>query len=242
MKIAVCDDEIEIRCGIERKIRTVYPDIGVLQYSSGNSLLKTELNFAVIFLDIHMDGINGMDTAREIRKRNKNVILIFITAVEEYVFQAFDVGAFHYLVKPIDPVKFYEVLNQAVEYCQDNRHDFLDKEEKSILVKIGGVTEKLYLKDIIFAEVFNRKIELHTVNGILEFYGQLSALEKALGEDFFRPHRAFLINFRYVVRYDACQITLEDGNTIVMARQKYPVFVREYLKYNRRKEVCGGSY
>jgi len=71
-------------------------------FSSGEELLLSDKNIDILFLDIQMSGKDGMETARELRKKDKNMILIFVTAVEEYVFQAFDVGAFHYIVKPID--------------------------------------------------------------------------------------------------------------------------------------------
>ncbi len=100
MRIAVCDDEKEVRLLLSGKIRKLYPEADVFCYGSGEELLRSTEPFDILFLDIQMEGQNGMETAARLRKKDRDVILVFITALEEYVFQAFDVGAFHYLVKP----------------------------------------------------------------------------------------------------------------------------------------------
>lgn len=113
MRIAICDDQREVRELFEERIRRLYPEAELLLFSSGEQLLDSEKAPDILLLDIQMPGKNGMDTARELRKKNKNTILIFVTALEEFVFQAFDVGAFHYLVKPFHEKKFAEVLMRA---------------------------------------------------------------------------------------------------------------------------------
>ena len=95
MRIAICDDEKNIRELIGNTITKQYPEAEIVFFSSGEELLLSDKHIDILFLDIQMVGRNGMETARELRKKDKNVILIFVTAVEEYVFQAFDVGAFH---------------------------------------------------------------------------------------------------------------------------------------------------
>ena len=115
MRIAICDDEKNIRELIKGKIANQYPNANIIFYNSGEELLLSDEHIDILFLDIQMSGKNGMETARELRKKDKSVIIIFVTAAEEYVFQAFDVGAFHYIVKPINDTKFTEVLHRAIE-------------------------------------------------------------------------------------------------------------------------------
>lgn len=237
MQIAICDDEKEIREMLGARIKKLYPEAVLFFYISGEELLMAGKQPDILFLDIRMVGKDGMETARELRRNNEKTILIFVTAIEEYVFQAFDVGAFHYLVKPFTEEKFEEVFRHAVEQYQkaDSLNvRFPEKEEKYIMVRAGGVHTKIRHKDIIYAEVFNRKVNIHSTNGDIEYYGKLSDLEQQLGEDFFRPHRAYLIHFKYVIRYNASTIYLEKG-TALMAKQNYPEFVKRYLKYNQRK-------
>lgn len=234
MRIAICDDEKNIRELIGNKVTVQYPEAEIVCYPSGEELLLSDKHIDILFLDIQMLGRNGMETARQLRKKEKDVILIFVTAVEEYVFQAFDVGAFHYIVKPIDDVKFSEVLRRAVDELSSKRTQEKTPEEKYVMINNAGVHSKVMIEDIVYAEVFNRKIVIHKLNDTIEYYGKLSDLEALAGENFFRPHRAYLINFKYVVKYDATTIYLETGS-VLMAKQNYPVFVKKYMKYNQKR-------
>ena len=186
----------------------------------------------IVITDIQMPGMDGMETARILRQKNERMVLIFVTAVEEYVFQAFDVAAFHYLVKPFSDEKFEEVVKCAVrsiEKYSENQSD-----EKYMMVQSGGSHMKVFLKDIVYAEVYNRKVIIHTRDTNIEYYGKLQELSEIAGADFFRTHRAYLVHFKYVQKYDANCVTMENG-TALIAKQNYPEFVKQYLKYNQRK-------
>lgn len=234
MRIAVCDDEKNIRELIADKVLKQYPEAEIVSFSSGEELLLSDKHIDILFLDIQMSGKNGMETARELRKKDKGMILIFVTAVEEYVFQAFDVGAFHYIVKPIDDEKFKDVLLRAVEELHSKDREVREPEASYVMINNGGVHTKVMIEDIVYAEVFNRKVVIHKLNDEIEYYGKMSDLEAVAGDSFFRPHRAYLVNFKYVEKYDATTIYLEKG-TVLMAKQNYPDFVKKYMKYNQRK-------
>ena len=236
MRIAICDDEKNIRELIGDKVVKQYPEAEIVFFSSGEELLLSDSHIDLLFLDIQMSAKNGMETARELRKKDKNVILIFVTAVEEYVFQAFDVGAFHYIVKPIDDTKFTDVLHRAVDEwnSQSSNTKAKESEERYLMINSGGVHTKVIFDDIIYAEVFNRKIVIHKMDDTIEYYGKMSDLESLAGDSFFRPHRAYLVNFKYVEKYDASTICLEKGN-VLMAKQNYPEFVKKYMKYIQRR-------
>ena len=234
MRIAICDDEKEIRELIAKKVEKQYPDAEIIFFQSGEELLLVDESIDILFLDIQMSGIDGMETARELRKKDKSVILIFVTAVEEYVFQAFDVGAFNYIVKPIDDGKFSDVLHRAVDEWSSQNINEKEPEERYVLINNSGVHTKVILDEIVYAEVFNRKVVIHKLDGEIEYYGKMSDLESLAGDSFFRPHRAYLINFKYVEKYDATTIYLERG-TVLMAKQNYPEFVKKYMKYNQKR-------
>ena len=197
-------------------------------------MLLVDESIDILFLDIQMSGIDGMETARELRKKDKRVILVFVTAVEEYVFQAFDVGAFNYIVKPIDDGKFSDVLHRAVDEWSSQNINEKEPEERYVLINNSGVHTKVILDEIVYAEVFNRKVVIHKLDGEIEYYGKMSDLEALAGDSFFRPHRAYLINFKYVEKYDATTIYLERG-TVLMAKQNYPEFVKKYMKYIQKR-------
>ncbi len=234
MRIVICDDQKEVRESFSLKIRKICPAADIILYSSGDELLAGEVDPDILFLDIQMPGRNGMETARELRRRNGQMILIFITVMEEYVFQAFDVGAFHYLVKPFSDGKLQEVFQKAVRQYQAGRVE--EKVEESfMIIHSQGCHRKILLNDIEYAEVFNRKVILHKKNEEIRYYGKLSALEEQAGQNFFRCHRAYLVNFKYVVKYNASTVWLESGGEALIAKQNYSRFVQEFLKYNRRE-------
>ena len=234
MRIAICDDEKNIRELIANKVAKQYPDAEIIFFQLGEELLLSDEPIDILFLDIQMSGIDGMETARELRKKDKSVILIFVTAVEEYVFQAFDVGAFNYIVKPIDDGKFSDVLHRAVDEWSSQNINEKEPEERYVLINNSGVHTKVILDEIVYAEVFNRKVVIHKLDGEIEYYGKMSDLESLAGDSFFRPHRAYLINFKYVEKYDATTIYLERG-TVLMAKQNYPEFVKKYMKYIQKR-------
>ena len=234
MQIGICDDEKAVQEVLREKVKEFCPEAEIVLYQSGEELLLAESRPDILFLDIQMPKKSGMEVARELRKDGGKTILIFITAIEEYVFQAFDVGAFHYLVKPLSSDKFEEVLKKAIKQYEEMNRKMPEKEEKYLIIKNSGIHTKVLLKDIVYAEVYNRKIILHKMDSDIEYYGKMSDLEIQTGEDFFRSHRAYLIHFKYVEKYDASTIYLEKGKAF-MAKQNYQEFVKRYLKYNQRK-------
>ena len=145
MRIAICDDEKNIRELIGNKVAKQYPEADIVFFQSGEELLLSDKHIDILFLDIQMSGRNGMETARELRKKDKSVILIFVTAVEEYVFQAFDVGAFNYIVKPIDDTKFVDVLCRAVDEWHSQDTNAREPEANYVMINNGGVPPLLCL-------------------------------------------------------------------------------------------------
>ena len=217
---------------LEEKIKKLLPDAVIEKYLSGDELIASGSKPDILFLDIQMPGMDGMETAKMLRHDNEDMILIFVTAAEEYVFQAFDVGAFHYLVKPFSDEKLKEVVTKAVHNIK--RSFKLEKDEKYIMVQTAGSHIKIFLRDIVYAEVYNRKVIIHTRSTDIEYYGKLQELSDMAGTDFFRTHRAYLVHFKYVEKYDATCVTMKNG-TALIAKQNYPEFVKQYLKYNQRK-------
>ena len=226
MQIAICDDEVSMVQILEEKIKKLLPDAVIDKYLSGDELIASGSKPDILFLDIQMPGMDGMETAKMLRQDNEDMILIFVTAAEEYVFQAFDVGAFHYLVKPFSDEKFKEVVTKAVHNIK--RSSRLEKDEKYIMVQTAGSHIKIFLRDIVYAEVYNRKVIIHTRSTDIEYYGKLQELSDMAGTDFFRTHRAYLVHFKYVEKYDAtnaiAQMLVANGHKLYF-----------YTHYNENK-------
>lgn len=140
MRIAVCDDDKEIRDMLAEKIGKLYPEADLWLYRSGEELLSSDKEPDILLLDIQMPGKSGMETAKELRRKSRKAIIIFVTALDDFVFQAFDVGAFHYLVKPFDDGKFAEILQNAVEQSEDRKKlesAGREKEMPSLMITAG---------------------------------------------------------------------------------------------------------
>ena len=229
MTIAICDDEKIICDQIEKIIKNQKPNFTIKLFASGEELLKEKENFDIIFLDIYMEGINGIEVARMLRNKKEEAILIFITGIKEYVFEAFDVSAFHYLLKPIEEKKFIEVFARAVTEFERKK----ERREESFFIKSKGRNIILNRKDILYVESQNRMVIFHTTKEILKIYYDMGELEKRLGKGFYRCHRGYIVNMGYVTEYGKDSISLTNGESVYLSRRKYKEFVKTYMDYLR---------
>ena len=234
LKIAICDDEqpiMEYLKNLTEKCTEAQVDM----FSNGEELLSHSTDYDIILLDISLNHnntgeLNGMEVAKKIRAKS-NVIIIFVTALKEYVFEGYDVGAFHYLLKPIDERKFMEVMDKAVNQIKR------EKNAEPLIIRTDGNYIKIPVNNIVYAENQARKIILHTKNmkeDTYSFYEKMEVLESRLGDSFFRSHRGFLVNMREIVRYDNANIELKNGDKVFLAKQKYNDFVTAYMNYLRK--------
>lgn len=248
LTIAICDDKKEIRESLERKVHACV-SAKTEKFENGEALLAAGRIFDIVLLDICMSEraseaetlglsaserkpaktcMDGIAAARKIRQLNEQTVIIFITALREYVFDAFDVGAFHYLLKPIDDTKFKEVMEKAVLQIKQK------KGQEPLFIKSDGTYYTIPIDMILYAENEGRKIVLHTAKGIFSFYEKMDVLEEKLGSAFFRSHRGFLVHLQEVSGYDTTGITLKNGESVFLSRQRYPAFVSAYMEYMTR--------
>lgn len=227
MKIAVCDDEVRGRERIQTLLERDFSQAQVCEFDSGMKLIESVKEGYcpdVVLLDIAMEGMDGMETARRLKELS-DTILIFVTGVKEQVFQAFDVGAFHYLMKPVDQDKLADVLRRAEqEVLKKNASRYL-------LVKAEGSHHKIPVEDILYVENVGRKVILHTRTRCLEYYERMNHLEEVLGEGFYRCHRGYLVALSAISGYDHDSITVYGGDKIYLAKQKYGEFVKLYCRF-----------
>ena len=231
VSIAVCDDEIVECCDIARKIKDVLErkkvPCMIRQFGSGQELLRTAEDFDIIFLDILMQGLDGMQTARIFRKKAFDRIIIFLSSSRDYVFEAYDVEAFQYLLKPLDGKKLEKALERALLKTESRSQEFLvvSKERQKV---------KLFLDDIYYFEIRGRQIKAHGTEGNVTYYGKIGDLELALlGKGFYRCHKSYLINLKHVDGYNRQEAFLDNGEGIVIARKRYEGFCGEVLAYMR---------
>ena len=232
LSIAVCDDEIIECCNMARKIKDILEEMGrpciVRQFQSGGELLQALESFDIVFLDIIMQDLDGMKTAQIFREKASDKILIFVSSSREYVFEAYDVEAFQYLLKPVDDRKLKRVLQKAVLKTERCSREF-------IIVSSERQKKKVFLDDIYYFEIKGRVVDVHGPEGIFTYYEQIGELENKLcDKGFFRCHKSYLVNLKYVDVYNRREVTLENGERIVIAKRRYDKFVQEVLKVMRK--------
>ena len=227
--IAICDDEKAIREQINKLIEKEKPDACPDLYKTGDSLLDAGKQFDIVFLDIQMDGMDGIETAKKLRERDEDTILIFITGIREYVFKAFDVAAFHYLLKPIEEDKFREVFGRAKKELEKRKK----QRRETIFIKTRKRSYTLEKDSILYIESRAKKVEIHTAGETIEAYASMNEMEAQLGDGFYRCHRGYLVNMAYVTEYDSKSLTLNNGEYVYLAKEKYGEFVKAYMRYLR---------
>ena len=221
MDIAVVDDEKAIREHICGLVEERQPESRIEAYATGEELLASGKRFDIVFLDIQMEGMNGIEAARSLREKQGDTVLVFITGIKDYVFDAFDLYAFQYLLKPIDERKFAEVLEKAA------REAAKKKERRVLFIKSRNLT--LDQSEILYIESRAKKVEIHTVRQTIEIYAAMDELEGQLGENFYRCHRAYIVNMDCITEYDGESITLTGGDRVYLTKKKYGEFVKAYM-------------
>ncbi len=229
LSVAVCDDEILECCAMARRIGKLLEEMKMpcilRQFNSGRELLQAEEDFDIVFLDIIMRELDGMKTAQLFREKAFDGILVFITSSRDYVFEAYDVEAFQYLVKPVDDRKLRCVLDRIVSRTKERSREF-------ILVSKERQKRKLFLDDIFYFEIRGRVIEVHGAEGIFTYYEQIGVLEKNLqGKGFCRCHKSYLVNLRHVDGYNRQEAILDCGERVTIAKRRYEQFCKEILTY-----------
>lgn len=233
LEIAVCDDEPVFVEQFSSKIKEYMPDCSIYSFFSSEDLLLQGKLFDIYFLDIQMEKMNGIEAARKLRELNEESIIVFITGAKEYVFEAFDVAALHYLVKPVNAEKLEEVLKRAKKEIEKKQ----SRKDKQIFIKTRNKNITLNVADILYFENEMRKIVAHTVKGELSFYGVMADMEKEVGAGFCRCHRGYLVNLSYVAEYDMENIMLANGEKIYLSKDRYHDFVKQYMRYLRNGGV-----
>ncbi len=235
MKIAVCDDDERMRNIVMSELNASFPDDEIICVSTGEDVLKVVEQDGympdIILLDIMMPGVSGMEVARRLRDISDDVVIIFITGEKQYVFEAFDVRAFHFLVKPFSSEKMVSVIKDAKEEITKSAANY---QKKYVMLNSRGSHIRLCVSDIIFAEVYGARIIVHTRSDEIEYYGHLSELHKLAGNDFFRTHRGYLVNLRFVKRYDSGKCYMAKGEALI-SKQNYPIFVKALMDYNKKR-------
>lgn len=231
MKIAICDDEDLF---IKRIYRYLWqqPDCTVECFLTPAGLLEKYAGgerYDVLFLDILMPDMNGIELAQKIRAFDPNTILVFLTSCLEYAPLGYEVKAFRYLLKP--------VADRDIARVMEDIHSQMTASHKLLLETPEG-NFLLHIHELQYLEADNKDSVLHYQDDTITLRRGLNELEKLLPPAlFFRIHRKFLVNLSHVREYDALHLTLDCGRTLPISRRKsreFDLTLKNYIEGGSR--------
>ena len=221
VNVAICDSENIICEDIKNLIQKINPVASTKIFRSKSDILDSSEEFDIYILDIK--GVDGLNIARNLRNRQSKSVIIFLTGYREYMEAAFDVNAFHYLIKPVEPERFANIFNRAVN--EVTKH----KSNHQIILKVGEDQHVIKINDILYVESSNKKIIYHTSKNIYETYGTMDQAQRTLGNNFYRCHRCYLVNLTKIIAYNSQSIKLINGEEILLAQKKYHDFIKIFM-------------
>lgn len=234
MKIGICDDEYYMRQKVREEIDDYYKslDIRTLTFASGQELLnaveKDSSDYLCIFLDIEMDGMNGLETARQLKRKHAHIPVILLTGHTEYAMNGYEVEAFRFLSKPLKKEKLNEALKAA---------ERTGLHQKKIRVMSGSQEIYISCHDILYIKSENVYLRIVQKDGSCLIRGklkeQIQLLPKAL---FYQVHRSYIVNMLYIKSFDGKHILLGDGTRIPVSSSRSREFkdtMMHYLKESR---------
>ncbi len=210
LRIGICDDSSDARDALRfalEKILIEEAEEIVYEFSSGTGAVRWLKNHPgeidLLFLDVEMDGLNGMDAAGQIREFNTELLLVFVTGFSDYVFDGYRVNALDYIVKPAAIDRLYDVMNRARKF-------FFQEKERIYTLKNTDGLFRFPIAGISYFYSDKRKVVLVYQGREYAFYGKLDAVETELSGNFVRIHQRFLINPKQVTHISTDCVSLGD--------------------------------
>lgn len=227
MRIAICDLDKEFLYGIKHCIYR-YSEIKRLDtvvdcFISGESILANADNYAIIFLGYHLSGINGLETAIRLRQNNVPAIIIFISDYTDFIFDAFKVDAFRFLLKSDYETELWSLLD---ELCLS------PKNGNPILLKSENDTVCVNPREICFLEANNKHCSVHLDSFTLNCKRTMASVVRELPQNTFcKTNRSFVVNLRHVSRYGSKTVVMKNGDTLCLSRNYSKSFKEEYHRF-----------
>lgn len=240
VSVAVCDDDNNV-VEIVKNSLLQYQVSGNYQFdihcfSCGEDLLKSKLIYDIIFLDIEMDGIDGIKTARHIRRTNGKTKIVYITTHSECALRSYSVHPFDFVVKPISCERIIIVIDELAEY-------FTRLSAKKEIIQLKGEEGPLVLNldDIyVFEYTGNRRITVFTEKASYLIRGSLSEIKSLIKEEsFISPHKSFIVNMEHINRLNGLNIHTTNGLLVPVAQKKLKYFQNEFSNFIKKIHKIG---
>lgn len=231
MKIAICDDEVNFQKVLREKLEEYYGilEVEVEVFFSGMDFMDRFMNhpleYQMIFMDIEMPGMDGIDTSKQIRKINQSIPIIFLTSHTEMAMEGYEVDAFRFLDKPLRMERLVKTLRDF---------DSLRLLDSKIELQVGEITLLVNWMEIQYVQSENVYINVYIKNTRYLIRKKLSDIEEEMPKQmFYKPHRSYLINLGFVKSFDGKKIMMKNGYEIPLSREKKNEFKTVMMKYLR---------
>lgn len=181
--------------------------------------------FDLLFLDVYMKQMNGMELAKEIRKFDKDIPIVFLTGVSDYVFEGYEIGAIRYLLKPVQKEKLAEVMELCLAKFKNRNDDYIS-------FKYQGEQIRLLRSDIMFLEVNGHYLRMETVKETFEWKDSLQSMKERLdSKRFVAANRSAIVNLEYVSKITREECLLENGTVIPVSKGAYKALNEAFMAY-----------
>lgn len=232
LTIAICDDEKPI---IEKIKETVIDtmkerdnEYQIVEFKSGEEVIEYtssgENEIDILFLDIQMDGMDGMETARRLREYDRTTEIIFVTSIGEMWSEGYTVRAFRFIEKPVNRDIIRKNLSECLVEIVRKRGSFL-------IVKTDTGTRKVYSRDIVCIEAMRKMIKIYTRDEVLEYRYTLTEVMKNIEEQLFvQCHRSYLANLIYIKEVGSKDILMKNGLKVPISRSKHKEVLEKYFR------------
>ncbi len=235
MNIAICDDSMEYVNTLENYIDTMrVKNLNHDVFYSGEALLdvyqKDVANYDAIFLDMEMEGLDGIETANFIRQMDRHVIIVFVTSHTKYMQRSFECMPFRFLTKPLGLAEFEKVFHEVCIKLEDDPETFIFLENK--------IRTRIFCSDIIFFESSAHSILIYTRDGTVHKTRKTMTelLASIQNSTFFRVHRAFVINLRYIHQITELKVILHHHTKPIPVSRTYTKDLEDaFLHFKERK-------
>lgn len=221
------DDDVaadKLRACLDRYHADMGVAFGVTRFVEATSFLEGyKPSYDIVFMDIEMPNMNGMEAARRLRDIDEQVVLIFVTNMAQFAAKGYEVDALDYIVKPFSYLDFERKLKRAVRICE--------RESSSVTIAQQGGTVRLLLRDIAYIEVHGHNLVFHTDEGTLQGSGTLAEAQARLEDcGFLRCSKAFLINVRHVYKIHGNTVLLVNGEELPIGRAFKKTFMESFAQ------------
>lgn len=231
IKIAIVEDEKEMLENLASMFDLYTKETGTIfklsLYSNSYDFLENAKDyFDIVYLDIKMPGMNGMELAKKIREKDENVMIIFVTSLSQYAIEGYEVRALDYVLKPVKYPEFKIKITRALE-------NIVDKEEKSILLndQNGGGLFKVNISLILYIETEGHTLIYHLKDKTYKKYQAMKDCEKDLKDyGFIRINTSYLVNRRYIKGIKNNSIVLFDETNLLISRPRVKEIKKEFKK------------